>query len=87
DTLLISPSSWSSLLPFITSADNVKIAHRGSLFEHVIVENGSPPIRFFIDVWDEKHCRITIKGFERMTLLQGYQSLLYKGTIFQLDRQ
>ena len=87
DTLLISPSSWSSLVPFITSADNVKIAHRGSLFEHVIVENGSPPIRFFIDVWDEKHCRITIKGFERMSLLQGYQSLLYKGTIFQLDRQ
>ncbi len=87
DTLLISPSSWSSLVPFITSADNVKIAHRGSLFEHVIVENGSPPIRFFIDVWDEKHCRITIKGFDRMTLLQGYQSLLYKGTIFQLDRQ
>ncbi|MYL65121.1 DEAD/DEAH box helicase [Bacillus hwajinpoensis] len=87
DTLLISPSSWSSLVPFITSADNVKIAHRGSLFERVIVEKGSPPIRFLIDVWDEKHCRITIKGFERMTLLQSYQSLLYKGTIFQLDRQ
>ncbi|PFG12193.1 DEAD/DEAH box helicase [Bacillus sp. es.036] len=87
DTLLISPSSWSSLIPFITSADNVKIAHRGSLFEHVIVEKGSPPIRFLIDVRDEKHCRITIKGFERMTLLHSYQSLLYKGTIFQLDRQ
>ncbi|MCA0993338.1 DEAD/DEAH box helicase [Pseudalkalibacillus hwajinpoensis] len=87
DTLLISPSSWSNLISFITSADNVKIAHRGSLLEHVRVEKGSPPIRFLIDVWDEKHCRITIKGFEQMTLLHSYQSLLYKGIIFQLDRQ
>ncbi|QHA91002.1 DEAD/DEAH box helicase [Bacillus sp. N1-1] len=85
DTLLISPSSWSSLIPLLTSAENIKIEHQGSLFERVKVEKGSPPIRFMIDEWDENHCRITIKGFERMTILNAYQSVLYQGTVYQLE--
>ncbi|MDO6654640.1 DEAD/DEAH box helicase [Anaerobacillus sp. 1_MG-2023] len=87
DTLIISPSSWISLIPLLTKAPNVKLEHKGHSFERLNVIDGSPPIRFIVDESDADSCQVTIKGLERMTILNAYQSMVYHGTIFQLEER
>ncbi|MBF0707585.1 DEAD/DEAH box helicase [Alkalihalobacillus hwajinpoensis] len=87
DTLIISPSSWLSLITLLTKAPNVKLQHNGHSFERLNVIDGSPPIRFIVDESDADSCQVTIKGLERMTILNAYQSMIYHGTVFQLEER
>ncbi len=87
DTLIISPSSWISLTPLITKAPHVNLQHNGHSFEHLNIVDGSPPIRFIVDERDANSCQITIKGLERMTILNAYQSIIYHGTVYQLEER
>ncbi|MGG1686530.1 SNF2 helicase associated domain-containing protein [Pseudalkalibacillus sp. NRS-1564] len=87
DTLIISPSSWISLIPLLTKAPDVKLQHNGRFFERLNVIDGSPPIRFIVDESDADSCQVTIKGLERMTILNAYESIIYHGTVFQLEER
>ncbi|WP_226659039.1 SNF2 helicase associated domain-containing protein [Guptibacillus hwajinpoensis] len=81
--LMISPSSWSSLLPLVTGT--ARVEHKGTLYDHLKVGDESLPLRFLIDRGDEENCHITIKGFDRLTVLNAYQSILFQGMVFQLE--
>lgn len=85
DMLMISPSSWSSLLPLVTGS--ARVEHKGMLYDPLKVGNESLPLRFLVDRGDKENCHITIKGFDRLTALNAYQSVLFQGTVFQLERR
>ncbi|MCA0173964.1 DEAD/DEAH box helicase [Bacillus sp. RAR_GA_16] len=84
DMLMVSPSSWSSLLPLVTGS--ARVEHNGTLYNHLKVGGDSLPLRFLVDRGEE-NCQITIKGFDRLTVLDAYQSILVQGTFFQLERR
>ncbi|MBP3952258.1 DEAD/DEAH box helicase [Bacillus suaedae] len=80
-TLFIPPSSWERLLPILTEAPFSVFEHSGKLR----VEEGPPPLEFKFEEREGGNYQLMIKGFDRMVVLPMYRSVIYEGTIFQLE--
>ncbi|TKD69213.1 DEAD/DEAH box helicase [Pseudalkalibacillus hwajinpoensis] len=86
ETLIIPPSSWMRLVPLL-SASLAKLEYNERCFESLRVVEGTPPIQFLFDETSKDNFQLTVKGFERMLVLNSYRSVLCDGQVFQLDRK
>ncbi|WP_100407631.1 DEAD/DEAH box helicase [Bacillus solitudinis] len=87
ETLLMSPSSWAGIVPLLTKNPLASLEHNGHSFEKFQLVDGPPPLRFTFEETNAKDCQLTIKGFERMIVLNAYRSVLCEGKIFRLEGQ
>lgn len=83
-TLIIPPSSWMRLVPLLIDS-SAKLEYNERLFDHLRVVEGAPPIQFLLDEISRDNFQLTLKGFERMLVLNSYRSVLCDGQVFQLD--
>ncbi|GAE34017.1 DEAD/DEAH box helicase [Halalkalibacter akibai] len=86
-TLLIPPSSWKDLIPLLKKAPFVFFKREGQAFQSFRVVDGPPPIQFLFEDTEDSNFQLTIKGFERMSILHFYSAVLYDGKVFQLGGQ
>ncbi|MBN8209395.1 DEAD/DEAH box helicase [Bacillus sp. NTK071] len=85
-TLMISPSSWKLLVPMLETSP-AKLEYLERRFDHLRVVEGAPPIQFLIDEIREDNFQLTVKGFDRMLVMNSYRSVLCDGQVFQLEGQ
>ena len=85
ETLIVPPSSWIRLVPLLANDSVAKLEYNGQRFESLRLAEGTPPIQFLFDEISAEEFRLTIKGFERMLVLNAYRSVLCDGKVFQLE--
>lgn len=86
-TLLIPPSTWVGLVPLLTKTSLVTIEQDGHSFESLRIQDGPPPIQFTFEETEGDDYQLTIKGFDRMVVLNSYSSVLCDGIIYRLEGQ
>ncbi|MFC0190021.1 SNF2 helicase associated domain-containing protein [Fictibacillus aquaticus] len=85
-TLLIPPSSWARLAAMLTETPSVNVIQGGFAFAGLQLVDGPPPIQFTFGV-KGSHYELAITGFDRMTVLNAYHSVLFDGKIFRLKEE
>ncbi|MEN0663959.1 DEAD/DEAH box helicase [Caldifermentibacillus hisashii] len=83
-TLLIPPSAWASLYPLLGKAPLVTLEQEGQVFSGLNIVEGPPPIQFQLEESEPSQYQLKITGLERLILMDGYRSVLWKGKLFQL---
>lgn len=86
-TLLIPPSTWAELVPLLTKTPSVTLEYDGHSFESLRIVDGPPPLQFKFEETEGDDYQLTIKGFDRMVVLNSYRSVLCDGKVFQLKGQ
>ncbi|PLR92002.1 DEAD/DEAH box helicase [Bacillus sp. T33-2] len=86
-TLLIPPSAWVGLVPSLTKAPAVTFEHDGHYYERLRIVVGPPPTQFILEETEGENYRLMIKGFDRMTVMDSYSSVLCDGKVFRLEAQ
>lgn len=86
-TLLIPPSTWVRLIPLLTKTPLVTIKYDGHSFESLRIMDGPPPIQFTFEEMEGYDYQLTIRGFDRMVVLNSYRSVLCDGIVYRLDGQ
>ena len=86
-TLLIPPTSWDRLLPFLNLAPLVRSEHGGKRIVGVPLSNGTLPVKFRFDRLESKGHYLEIDGLAYVLVLQAYHSVLCNGQLFQLDSE
>ena len=87
ETLVVPPSSWIRLVPLLANDSVGKLEYNGDRFESLRFVEGTPPIQFLLNEIRADDFQLTIKGFERMLVLNAYRSVLCDGKVFQLETQ
>ena len=86
-TLLIPPSTWGGLVPLLTKTAMVTIEYDGHSFKNLRILDGPPPIQFTFEEMEGDNYQLTMKGFDRMVVLNAYSSVLCDGIVFRLEVQ
>ncbi|MEO4054887.1 DEAD/DEAH box helicase [Solibacillus sp. CAU 1738] len=85
EILLIPPSAWGGLMPFLTQTD-VFVKQIQIKAQPIRIVEGAPPLQFTVDEIDSEY-RLTINGFEQIQLFSAYQVVLSDNSLFILDHQ
>ncbi len=85
EILLIPPSAWGGLMPFLTKIEMyMKQDERES--QPIRIVDGAPPLQFTVEDIDGEY-RLTINGFEQIQLFSAYQAVLSENSLFMLENQ
>ncbi|MCH1625700.1 DEAD/DEAH box helicase [Fredinandcohnia quinoae] len=87
DTLLIPPSSWERLLPFLIDAPNVKLIYDGIEFEGVRLSDHLLPIQFKFEEDNNNGFLLKIKGMTSLLILDSYHYVLSSGKLIKLKAE
>ncbi|WP_042221066.1 DEAD/DEAH box helicase [Oceanobacillus manasiensis] len=86
ETLLIPGSSWKRLLPQLLGISSVTIEDGGRSYTGVRLSKGPLPLQFNFSETEGSHYTLAINGFEELTILHAYESVLVAGNIIELNR-
>ncbi|MBE1554691.1 SNF2 family DNA or RNA helicase [Filibacter limicola] len=86
-TLLIPPTSWDRLLPFLNCAPLVRSEYGGKRIVGMPLSNGTLPVKFRFDRLEGHGHYLEINGLAHVLVLQAYHSVLCYGQLFQLDNE
>lgn len=86
-TLLIPPTSWDRLLPFLCRAPLVRLGYDGQYIAGMPLSNETLPVQFRFDRLESKGHYLEINGLAQLLILQAYHSVLCNGQLFQLDNE
>ncbi|WP_342505701.1 SNF2 helicase associated domain-containing protein [Sporosarcina sp. FSL K6-2383] len=86
-TLLIPPTSWDRLLPFLNCAPLVRLGYDGQYISGMPLSNEALPVQFRFDRLEGQGHYLEINGLANILILQAYQSVLCNGQLFQLDNE
>jgi SNF2 family DNA or RNA helicase len=81
------PSSWVGVVPLLTKIPLVTLEHNGHSYKKFRVVDGPPPLLFTFEETNAEDYQLTIKGFNRMIVLNSYSSVLCDGKVFRLEGQ
>lgn len=84
-TLLIPASSWEELVPLLNKAPLVKLEYNGQTFDGLHISDEPLPLQFYFDEAASQGYQLKISGIDRMTVLELYESVLFKGKLFKLN--
>lgn len=85
--LLIPPSSWEQLIPFLTRIPTVKLEYDGRIFNGISISDDLLPLQFELSDTEGRGYYLKIKGLNQMIVLDAYRSVLFEGKMFQLKRE
>jgi SNF2 family DNA or RNA helicase len=85
--LLIPPTSWRRLLSLLNSAPRVQLENAGQVYEGISIPGERLPLTFRFEMNENKGGRLAVKGMDRILILEGYQSVLSRGMIYQLENE
>ncbi len=84
--LLLPPSAWDKLVPFLTSAPHVSVVHNGHTVEGIRRSNGPLPIAFSFEKADNERFLLKMDGLNHILILKPYHSVLAAGKLIDLNR-
>ncbi|MGM0851268.1 MAG: SNF2 helicase associated domain-containing protein [Bacillota bacterium] len=84
EQLLIPPSSWERLLPFLIKSTRVKVEQSQHTVEGIKLLKPPLPLKFQFGQNENGSYRLHITGLKNMVVLDEYQAVLYEGTLTQL---
>lgn len=85
EQLLIPPSSWERLLPFLINAPRVIVEQSQHTVEGIKLSKPPLPLEFKFGQYENGSYRLHITGLKNMVVLDQYQAVLLEGEITQLD--
>ncbi|MCP8969270.1 DEAD/DEAH box helicase [Ectobacillus ponti] len=85
--LLIPPSSWERLIPFLVRAPLVKLAYNGETFDGLSLSDEQLPLRFVLTEAEGGGSQLQVHGFRHITILHAYSSILYEGKLIRLTEE
>ncbi len=83
--LLIPPSSWERLLPFLLNT-SFKLEYAGDSFEGIYLTEGPLPLQFSFSEKEGKQYELKIIGLNQVIVLDSYQTVLCNGKIIRLEK-
>jgi hypothetical protein len=83
--LLIPPSSWDRLIPFLTSAPLVKVEYDGDSYNSLIFSDELLPLHFYFEEKETTGFQLKIRGLNHLIVLNSYNTVLSFGKFFQLE--
>ncbi|GLB59572.1 DEAD/DEAH box helicase [Cytobacillus sp. NCCP-133] len=84
--VLIPPSTWERLKPYIAQAKIVKLEIGGKTFDKLHFSDEGLPLRFELVEADGKSF-LKINGLDRMLVLNSYTSVVYAGKFITLNKE
>ncbi|MGE7764989.1 SNF2 helicase associated domain-containing protein [Peribacillus sp. NPDC096540] len=85
--LLIPPSSFTRLVPILTSAPSVKLAYDGKTFNGLQISFEKLPLQFGFAETEGNGYQLNIKGLNEMIVMNEYSSVLSEGKLVQLESE
>ncbi|MCM3791578.1 DEAD/DEAH box helicase [Domibacillus indicus] len=85
--LLIPPSSWERLVPVLTRAPLMKLAHSGNTFDSLRLSDKALPLQFDLSVAASEGYQLKIKGLGEVIVLNAYQSVLFEDALIQVGSE
>lgn len=85
-TLPIPPTIWYGLSRLLESVP-VTFENKGQYFDRLQVLNGPPPLHFSIDEIDRNNYQLTIKGFEKLIIMDAYKCVIVDGKVFNIEEK
>jgi SNF2 family DNA or RNA helicase len=83
--LLIPPSSFNQLLPLLVKAPLVKVENDGETYEGLHLTEKMLPLQFSFTTVEDGGCHLRVKGLDRLTVMDSYHFVLYKGKFIRLE--
>lgn len=87
ETLLLPTSSWKRLLPQVLGISSITVQDSGRSYTGIRLAKGPLPLQFNFSETDGTHYTLAIDGFEELTILHAYESVLASGNIIELNRK
>ncbi|MFE8700122.1 SNF2 helicase associated domain-containing protein [Cytobacillus sp. FJAT-54145] len=84
--LLIPPSSWERLLPFLVLSPSVKLEYGEQAYQ-LTVTSQTLPLQFHLEERTRTSYGLIIKGMDRLVLMNSYHSVLSAGKIVSLNKE
>jgi superfamily II DNA or RNA helicase len=85
--LLIPSSSWQRLSLLLQKTPQVKLLYEGQTFPGLHISEESLPLQFDFTKAEGTGYQLKVKNLDKMTFLEPYHSVLFKGNIKQLEHQ
>ncbi|MEH7236977.1 DEAD/DEAH box helicase [Bacillus sp. JJ1562] len=87
ELLLIPPSSWRGLIPLFSKCPSVFLKYNSHSYEGLQIVQESPPLQFSFEEGEEGDFRLRIQGFNRLSVLKSYHTVLSDGLLYQIDEE
>ncbi|MGV3464334.1 MAG: SNF2 helicase associated domain-containing protein [Heyndrickxia sp.] len=81
--LYIPPSSWEYLKPLLAKLKSVELHYNGHTFAGLHFKNESLPVSFTFSKTLNNRYQLKVNGLEDLIVLESYQSILYKGKLYE----
>ncbi|MEH7385026.1 DEAD/DEAH box helicase [Bacillus sp. JJ1521] len=87
EVLLIPPSSWGMLIPLLSKCPSVFLLNNGHSYEGLQIVQDPPPLHFSFEEGEDGDYQLTIQGFNRMSVLKSYHTVLSDGLLYQIEEE
>ncbi|WP_091483681.1 DEAD/DEAH box helicase [Gracilibacillus orientalis] len=86
--LVIPPSPWGQLVPLLTKAPVVKLAHGKEIIDKLhFSDHETSPLSFYFTQTRNQDYLLTIKGLDKIVVLHAYRALLFDGILTHLNEE
>ncbi|WP_102028351.1 DEAD/DEAH box helicase [Salirhabdus sp. Marseille-P4669] len=86
-TMFIPPSTWRLFSKTLTKLPFVTIEQNGVGYDRFQFVKEPLPIEFQVEVGDSQHFHLLLNGYNKLLLLNSYQSVLCNGKVYLLEEQ
>lgn len=84
--LPIPPSAWERIAALLEGLTDVTVKYDGKSFKGIQFSKAMLPLQFDFAPAVQHDYALTVKGMDRLTILQAYRSVLVSGKLIQLSR-
>lgn len=85
DFIVIPPSLWEDVVPFLEKAPNVRLEHNGIVYNHFQTTNERLPLTFHLEEMKGRDYCLTVDGLNKMTVMESYNCVLSQGQLYRLQ--
>ncbi|MEH7383073.1 DEAD/DEAH box helicase [Bacillus sp. JJ1533] len=87
EILLIPPSSWKGIISLFSKCPSVLLEYNGHSYEGLQIIQEPPPLQFSFEEGEESDYRLRIHGFNGMSILKPYHTVLSDGLLYQIEEE
>jgi SNF2 family DNA or RNA helicase len=84
--LLIPPSSWDRLVPYVKQAPIVKLKYAEKTFNQIYFSDEALPLQFEMSETKDASYQLKIKGLNQLLILDSYGAVLLGSSFFQMKK-
>lgn len=82
--LIIPPTSWDRLLPFLLKAPLVSLQIEGNIYKGLRLSKKTLPLQFDFSDIESGGYQLKVQGLDQIIVMNSYGLVLFKGELFQL---